>query len=71
MLQVTAPGQPMAEVTTEAGGAVDLTAVAAGLIDASPLGVWHLELTGATPADQIVSIQLGLEYAFSYPDEEV
>lgn len=70
-LEVAVPGRPAAALATDADGVADLTQAAPGVAGASPLGTWHLALADDTPVDQVVSIQLGLEYSFSYPDEEV
>ncbi len=76
-LSVTAPGQSPKAVTTNADGVVDFTAALPALTGASPLGDWQLTLTGGPSVsengqlkpERVVSIQLGLEYGFSYPEE--
>jgi hypothetical protein len=76
-LSVTAPGQAAVAVVTDAGGAADISAANPALVGATPLGSWHITLTGGAPVtengelrtERVVSIQLGLEYDFTYPPE--
>ena len=76
-LVVTAPGQVAVELTTDAGGAVDLTAAVPALVGETPLGAWRLEVTGGPSMmqdgqvrpERLVSVQVGVEYSFTYPEE--
>ncbi|MGL5829932.1 MAG: hypothetical protein ACRC0L_10235, partial [Angustibacter sp.] len=76
-LLASAPGQGAAAVTTNADGVVDLTAALPALTGTSPLGDWQFTLTGGPSVtdggelkpERVASIQLGLEYGFSYPEE--
>ena len=65
------------KVDTDANGVVDLTAALPALAGASPLGAWQFALTGGPSVtdagtvhyDRVLSLQLGLDYAFQYPAE--
>lgn len=66
--------------TTDANGVISSESPQlAALIDTDPLGVWQVEVTGGASIsdggtlkfDRVYNIQMGLEYAFEYVQEEV
>ena len=77
-LSVTPPGGAAASVTTDASGTADVSGEVPALAGTSPLGTWHIEMTGGPSVTdggvvqpgRVVSMQLGLDYAFQLPVEE-
>ena len=56
-LKVTPPGGAAKTVTTDEHGAIDLSGAVPALAGTSPIGTWHIELTGGGPVLEDGAVQ--------------